>query len=247
MKKFKWHISLAFALLLSSVITYWLQIKLFARPDETFFYLFQDMAFLPVSVLLVSLVINELMVLREKRTIRQKMNMVVGTFFVQLGNRLLKELSQFDAQINEICELFDRQPEWSDSFVKKTGKIIKNHVSAIDIHRGDPRRLRDLLISEKDFIIQLLANPNLLEHQDFTDLLWAISHLSEELALRDDLSNLEDEDAKHLGNDLARAYARLICQWLSYMRHLRDHYPYIFSLARRTNPFDHNATVPVRR
>ncbi len=246
MKKFKWHISLAIGLLLSSILVYWLQIEIFARPGETFFYLFQDMAFLPVSVLLVSLVINELMVLREKRTIRQKMNMVVGTFFIQLGNRLLKELSQFDGQNTDVCRLFDRQHEWSDAFIKKAGRTIKNHISAIDIRRGDPNRLRELLTNEKNFIIQLLGNPNLLEHQDVTDLLWAISHLSEELALRDDLANLEEEDAKHLGNDLARAYTLLICQWLSYMRHLRDHYPYIFSLARRTNPFDRNASVPIR-
>jgi len=228
MKKFKWHISLAIGLLLSSILVYWLQIEIFARPGETFFYLFQDMAFLPVSVLLVSLVINELMVLREKRTIRQKMNMVVGTFFIQLGNRLLKELSQFDGQNTDVCRLFDRQHEWSDAFIKKAGRTIKNHISAIDIRRGDPNRLRELLTNEKNFIIQLLGN------------------LSEELALRDDLANLEEEDAKHLGNDLARAYTLLICQWLSYMRHLRDHYPYIFSLARRTNPFDRNASVPIR-
>jgi hypothetical protein len=245
MKKFKWHISLAIALLLSSVMVYWLQIKLFARPDETFFYLFQDMAFLPVSVLLVSLVINELMVLREKRTIRQKMNMVVGTFFVQLGNRLLKELSLFDRKNSDICSLFDRQHEWTDKFIKKTGAAIKNHATAIDILRSDLNRLRDLLTDEKDFIIQLLGNPNLLEHQDVTDLLWAISHLREELALRENLTDLEEEDAKHLASDLARAYTQLICQWLSYMRHLRDHYPYMFSLARRTNPFDQHASVPI--
>jgi hypothetical protein len=29
------------------------------------------------------------------------------------------------------------------------------------------------------------------------------------------------------------------------MRHLKDHYPYLFSLAMRTNPFDENATASV--
>jgi hypothetical protein len=31
-------------------------------------------------------------------------------------------------------------------------------------------------------------------------------------------------------------------QWLDYMKHLKGNYPFLFSLAMRTNPFDQNAS-----
>jgi hypothetical protein len=33
--------------------------------------------------------------------------------------------------------------------------------------------------------------------------------------------------------------------WLEYMEHLKDNYPYLFSLAMRVNPFDKTASPVV--
>ena len=38
----------------------------------------------------------------------------------------------------------------------------------------------------------------------------------------------------------------LIKEWLVYLQHLKREYPYLFSLAVRTNPFDPGASVEVR-
>jgi hypothetical protein len=38
----------------------------------------------------------------------------------------------------------------------------------------------------------------------------------------------------------------LVLEWVSYMRYLKEHYPYLFSLAMRTNPFDAEASPVVR-
>jgi hypothetical protein len=45
---------------------------------------------------------------------------------------------------------------------------------------------------------------------------------------------------------MQRAYWALISQWLNYMNHLREFYPYLFSLAVRTNPFDPDAVVEIQ-
>jgi hypothetical protein len=37
----------------------------------------------------------------------------------------------------------------------------------------------------------------------------------------------------------------LVREWLSHMEHLKVDYPYLFSLAVRTNPFDPNASAEV--
>jgi len=95
-------------------------------------------------------------------------------------------------------------------------------------------------------MLSLLANPNLLEHDTFTDLLWAVFHLSEELSSRPDLTRLPRTDNDHLSGDMKRAYMLIITEWLAYMKHLKHDYPYLFSLAVRTNPMDVNASPVVK-
>jgi len=68
-------------------------------------------------------------------------------------------------------------------------------------------------------------------------MLWAVSHLDAELAARDDLAAIPDSDLHHLSGDVGRASTALVRQWLGYMAHLSVSYPYMHSLAVRTNPF----------
>ena len=42
-----------------------------------------------------------------------------------------------------------------------------------------------------------------------------------------------------------RAYERLLSEWLGYLKHLKAQYPYLYSFAVRTNPFDAAARVSV--
>ena len=49
-----------------------------------------------------------------------------------------------------------------------------------------------------------------------------------------------------MAGDIKRAYTLLVFEWLSYMKHLKNNYPYLFSLAMRLNPFDENATVEIK-
>ena len=104
--------------------------------------------------------------------------------------------------------------------------------------------MRELLLQKRDFVLGLLQNPNLLEHDEFTDLLWAVCHLTEELEAREILQDLPRSDLKHLASDLQRAFGFLVREWLMYMQHLRGHYPYIYSLSVRTNPFN-SAASPI--
>ena len=53
------------------------------------------------------------------------------------------------------------------------------------------------------------------------------------------------EDIIHLGGDCKRVYSLLVPEWVRYMEYLRAHYPYLFSLAMRKNPFDTSASVVI--
>ncbi len=67
--------------------------------------------------------------------------------------------------------------------------------------------------------------------------------MTEELQFRESLEGLPRADMDHISLDMKRAYSRLLIQWLNYMEHLKSDYPYLYSLAVRTNPFNPEAKV----
>ena len=135
--------------------------------------------------------------------------------------------------------------DWSEQDFLGVAKRLKNYDYGVDIQKIDLENLRNFLFEEKDFMLRLLENPSLLEHESFTELLRAIFHLTEELALagRENLTHLPATEYEHLTGDIKRAYSLLVHQWLDYMKYLKNSYPYLFSLAMRTNPFDRECTL----
>ena len=135
--------------------------------------------------------------------------------------------------------------EWTDAQFIQLQKQITGFACDVDSHKGNLDALKSFLVKKRAFLMTLLENQNILEHESFTDLLWAVFHLTEELEGRDNLQNLPPADYEHLSVDIKRVYRQLVAQWLFYMKHLKADYPYLFSLAMRTNPFDTQATINV--
>jgi hypothetical protein len=243
---FNWQIMFALVLIALSVVFYYLHYVIFKDAHHIFIYLLGDIAFLFLDVLIVMLVLHRLLVYREKQSIRKKLNMVIGTFFSEVGTELLKIFSRFDPNASEIARQLVVTKDWSKKDFARVGREIRRRQSDINSKKEPLDKARDFLVSKRQFLLTLLENPNLLEHESFTNLLWAVFHLTDELAHRTDLSKLPDSDYEHLAGDIKRAYHQLLIQWLEYMKHLKQDYPYLFSLAMRTNPFDADASVEVK-
>jgi hypothetical protein len=168
----------------------------------------------------------------------KKLNMVIGVFFSEVGNRLIHIFALADLHFEEIHESLIITEKWTREDFLKVAEQVKNGRHGVEISRTDLVTLKIFLIQERDFLVRLLENPTLLEHESFTDLLRAVFHLAEELAYREDLSKSPATDRAHIGGDINRAYHLLVHQWLDYMEYLKVNYPYLFSLAIRTNPFN---------
>ncbi|TVM03903.1 MAG: hypothetical protein CV087_02475 [Candidatus Brocadia sp. WS118] len=246
MKRFSWQLCLGLSLVTVSVFLYFVHYAIFQDAHHIFIFLVGDIAFVPIEVLFVTLIIHQLLNQREKRAILKKLNMVIGSFFSEVGIRLLQYFSHFDYNFDKVRENLVVMNDWSEQKFVSTSKSLKNFDYRIDSQKSNLEELRNFLIGKRDFLLRLLENPNLLEHESFTELLWAISHLTEELAARTDVKKLTNADYAHLSGDIKRAYLVLIHEWLEYMRHLKDEYPYLFSFALRTNPFDPNATPEIK-
>jgi hypothetical protein len=243
----RWHITLALFLIGSSVVFYLAQIALFRRTEDTFFYLLQDIAFVPIQVLLVTLIIARLLNEREKRALMKKLNMLIGAFFSEVGTDLIKYLSHFSSGQRDISPRLLVKTSWSHKDFMDAIHFVQTFEPGLDSRKKDLITLKGFLESKRNFLLALLANPNLLEHDTFTDLLWAVLHLSEELSARPYLADLPESDYEHLTGDIERAYLRLLSQWFAYLRHLKADYPYLYSLAVRLNPMDANASPVVRQ
>ena len=190
--------------------------------------------------------VTQMLIQRGRERLRkQRLNMIIGVFFTEVGNNLLKLFVGFDRNIdsirNECC--LDSNVETPEFHVLKS-KLAK-HNAEITSESIDFDTLSSYLREKSDLLLRQLENPDLIEHEAFTELLWATVHLRDELMYRDDFKVLPKTDLQHLTSDVKRVYGLLTRQWLDYLLHLRDQYPYLFSLALRTNPYLENPSVIV--
>jgi len=245
MKHWRGHVALGLGLVLLSAVLYWVHYLIFDDPHHVFIYLVGDIAFVPIEVLLVTLVLHQLLQRREKHAMLRKLNMVVGAFFSEVGTALLRAFAGFDRGLDDCRDSLMVSGAWSARDYAAARRRLAGREHAIDPSAADLAALRTMLLARRDFLLGLLENPNVLEHEAFTDLLWAVFHLTEELDARGDLAELPASDLKHLAGDIRRAYGRLTGVWLSYMAHLHRDYPYLFSLATRMHPFVSDASPVV--
>ncbi len=243
---FNARVKLGIILVLLSGFVYALHWVFFRDIHHILIYLVGDIAFVFIEVLMVTLIIHHVLSEREKRSLLNKMNMVIGAFFNEVGTDLLKYCNTFDTNPDKISKHLIIDNEWSDEHFKKVIRILTHREYVIDSSAGDLGQLLEFIVGKRQFLLRLLENPNLLEHDSFTEMLWAAFHLADELSHRTDIRNLPKSDSKHLAGDIKRVYKFLVREWLDYMQHLKENYPYLFSLAMRTNPFDPDAKVEVQ-
>ena len=219
---------------------------IFHDEQHLFIYFAGDLAFLPVEVLVVTLIIDQMLESRDKQQRMEKLNMVIGTFFSRIGTPLLENLVRSDPAAGTVQEYMTIGTDWQSEKFRDIQQRLSAHPCHIAIDRVDLGAMRIFIESREDFLLRLVENPMVLEHETFTDLIFAVNHLGEELKVREDLSHLPPSDMAHLSNDICRVYSHLVPEWLKYMEYLKIHYPYLFSLAIRRNPYDPLASVIIR-
>lgn len=245
MKEVRWQVLLGVGLVLLSAVLYTLHYTFFHDVHHIFIYLVGDVAFVPIEVLLVTLIIHRMLSQREKSARLEKLNMVIGTFFSEVGTRLLTYFSDFDPRLEEIRSKLIVKSEWSAADFDAVEGELRRYAYSVNIDKVDLVHLKDFLVTRRDLLVRLLENPTLLEHETFTALLRAVFHLTEELESRGELGALPESDLAHIAGDIKRVYILIVSEWLDYMEYLKVNYPYLFSLAMRTNPFDREATPVV--
>ena len=243
MKRYSTFLLVAAFFLAASALIYLIHFYIFRDVHHIFIYMVGDLAFLPIEVFLVVIVIERILTRREKRALMYKLNMVVGAFFSEVGNHLLGNLLRYFDNREEISRHLNIAQNWTRMDFKKAAAFAYHLNVEVDCHNIDLEELRAFFIQKRTFLLALLENPNLLEHDRFTDLLWAVFHLDEELQARLSLENLSEKDLEHIAIDIQRMYDHLASEWIDYAEHLKASYPFLFSLVLRTHPFQEHPSA----
>lgn len=174
---------------------------------------------------------------REQQSRMEKLNMVIGLFFSEVGTGMLTVCSDSDPQRDEIKELLRVEGEWTGEDFQRVRRQLNRRTYELDPDEVNLEDLARLLHGQRKFVVGLLENGAVMENETFTDVLWAVFHIVDELGAREDVTDLMSFDRAHIIGDVQRAYELLVVQWLRYMEHMQQRYPYLFSRAVKENPF----------
>ena len=217
----KKNIIIISVLLAISACIYGMQIFIFKDVRNTEFYIFQDMAFIPISIAITTVVVGELLDINNKRDSRQKTRMLTSTFFSDIGFELMSMLALI-SNIDEELLYTINTPELPGS-----DKIaaIKSSGLTVNADMGIYTIISDVIIASKTDILILSSNPMLYDHEYFSDLLWELLHLMDEFRLRGDYVKLTPNDLTELNSDFAQVLELLLINWVVNAKYLKETYP----------------------
>lgn len=224
-------------LVLLSLALHYGHYLMFNDAHHTLIFLFADIAFIPMEVFFTTLIIDRLLEKREKEHFLEKLNMIVGLFYTEIGTKMLSEFVKGDSRINDLRACSIVGEKWDDSTYKSLQERIKLFDFKVNLDKVNLEELSKELDGSRDLLITLLTNENLHDNETFTKMLMSLMHLKEEIKTRC-CENIEEYEKKHIEKDMANAYEYLTLEWCHYMNYLSKNYPSLFCKALIDNPFD---------
>ncbi|MDR3598622.1 hypothetical protein [Clostridium sp.] len=229
MKNLKHYLFVSFILIFLSFIMFLIHYLIFGQLENTIYYSLMSLCFIPINILAVTLVFEKLVERRARLERLSKLNMLVGLFFSDIGFNLLKLIAAGDEKIHSL------NLDFSD--LRTSDNKLQHHNHIVEFERINYPELKKLVLESRDILSNLISNENILEHETFADLLMALMHLRDEILFIQHKDKLTDDDRIHLKSDLIRVYKALTIQWINYLAHLKQFYPYQYNGAIKFNPF----------
>ncbi|MDO4619497.1 MAG: hypothetical protein Q4B09_02645 [Lachnospiraceae bacterium] len=212
-------------LLLMSAVVYGIQLLIFHDPNTTEFYILQDIAFLPISIAVATVVIGQYVDSREKQERREKTQMLTSTFFTEIGIELLELLLPLTTDKETVNALLDRMDIDDDKTLDELRPVIRQSELPLKADEKSYETIRNLIIDRREILLIISSNPLLLDHEDFTKLLWALFHLLDEFRLRGTYTELSDGDLAHMEHDLEELLKLLLTSWARNVLFTKRNYP----------------------
>ena len=218
-------------LLILSIIIYSIQILLFDDPRTTFFYILQDLAFMPITIAFATLMVGEVLNWREKNERKEKTRMLTSTFFTEIG-AILAHYTLSMTQEDDFLHLVARNGGnidnmTADEIIQK----LEHHKIKVKLNKEGYEKARNLILSNQTNLLVISSNPLILEHEYFTEMLWGVFHLIDEFRLRGEWDVLSKTDIAHLNVDFAKVLRLMLINWIGNSEYLAKNYPAFYNVA----------------
>lgn len=237
MKKDRYMVKFILVLIGASLILYLINYAIFKDLHHIGMFFTEDLAFIPIEVLVTVLIIERALEKREKKHKLQKINLLIEIFFEEVGNQLLSTIAKRDNGCDELCSVI---PKIGNSIVNDFNSLkerVEKYSCKLNLNEEDIEDIYINLNDNKEILFRFIENPYLDEHDIFTDLLQAAVHLHSEIKLRKSKGDLRNEDISHLNSDILRLYKYLTKEWIVYMKYIEKEYPFLYSFALKNIPF----------
>ena len=174
----RWKLLAALGLVTLSLALYTVHFLIFQDAQHILIYLIGDIAFLPIEVLVVTLIIDEMLESREKQQRMEKLNLVIGTFFSTEGTPLLTLLAQADPNLAELRRelvIRDLGLLHSSGTCTRTSPSTRAHVSIDQLNR---HTLQEFLFDQRNLSCGLWRTRWFSSTSPLPGLSLALGHLT---------------------------------------------------------------------
>jgi len=110
---------------LLSALLYGIDFLVFRDAHTLFLYLMSSLAFLPLEIFIVVLIIERIVDQSERKVKLQKLNMVLGAFFNDVGNHLLRGLLENFDNKAEISKTFQSQGQLGEKGISASRRLCR--------------------------------------------------------------------------------------------------------------------------
>ncbi|SCJ23114.1 Uncharacterised protein [uncultured Clostridium sp.] len=228
MKKIRYYFVISFILIALSSIMFFIHYLIFGQALNTAYYSLMNLCFIPINSLVVTIMIEKLIDYRAKKDRIEKINMLVGIFFTEVGGKLMHLIIDADKDAKNYITNFED--------LNKIKKSLYEYDYKVDMKYIDLCAIKNILVEHNNLFVTLISNESILQHQIFTDLLMSVIHLRDEIIFMEKDKGLE-LNINHVENDVIRVYKNISIQWISYLEYLQKSYPFLYNNAIRVNPF----------
>ena len=228
MKKIRYYFVISFILIALSAVMFLKHYLVFGQALNTAYYSLMNLCFIPINSLVVTIILEKLIDYRAKKDRIEKINMLVGIFFTEVGGKLMHLIIDSDKDAKNYITNFED--------LNNIKKCLNEYDYKVDMNNIDLCSIKNILLENNNLFVTLISNENVFQHQIFTDLLMSVVHLRDEIIFMEKDDNLE-LNINHLENDVIRVYKNISIQWISYLEYLNKSYPFLYNNAIRVNPF----------
>lgn len=162
MKKHKREIAIASVFILLTVALHFVHYFIFHDKHHLLIYGMGDLAFLPLEVLIITVILHRLLEWRDKKVLDAKMNMLIGGFFSEMGIDTIRLIVQMDKSLEVAKSSLIIK---SRDLKKVFSRVLRfSHGYKPDLQLGcdEITAIKQLFITKRAFLSSLLQHPILL-------------------------------------------------------------------------------------